>query len=349
VRVSSPDGSLEKTSGSLGYVAVPVTEAARLDSARKRLQAHVPDGGGEAVLELLPASKLSFKLGLPKPGSAAISFTEQKDALLTMTKLRHSVELSIDALQAVFEAIFSSSSLIFQGQIEITLGERDSVPPIPFEARMDNLAGDPLACAVRRQAGGLEASLRNVIESPVRIRQMEVRMRSGNQSIPAQLEGLTLPLDLPSGERAVYPLRLETPLAATDQAEAQFDLREVEVIADREAIWNAILETGVQPEYVRKVGVRTVIDLFRGPEPRVSLIRVNLQRGGGSIVSVDLTEQQLQTEASLSAPLRDYVLGKSDPGVFQYQVLSVRGGMRTPVSAWKNASTNLIITSEDLE
>lgn len=348
VRVSSPDGSLEKTTGSLGYVAVPTTEAARLEAARKRLQVHVPDGGGDAVLELLPATKLSFKLGLPKPGSAGVSFTEQKDALLTMTKLRHSVELPVDALQAVFEGIFSSSSLIFQGQIEITLGERDSIPPVPFEARMDDLAGDPLECAVRGQPTRPEASLRNVIESPLRIRRIRITVRSGTRTVSAELEGLALPLDLAPAQQVAYPLRLEGSLEITDETEVHFDLREVEVIADREAIWNAILETRVQPEYIRKVGVRTVADLFRGPEPRISLIRVNLQRAGGPIVSVDLTEEQLQTEASLSAPLRDYVLGRVDPGEFQYQVFAVRGGMRTPTSLWKNASANLIITTEDL-
>ena len=348
VHVTSPDGSLEKTVGSLGYVAVPVTEAARLESARQRLKGHVPDGGGEVMLELLPASKLSFKLGLPKPGGTAVAFTEQKDALLTMTKLRHSVELPIEALQAVFEGIFSSSSLIFQGQIEVTLGERDSIPPIPFEARMNDLSGEPLECTVRRQDSRIEASFRNVIESPLRIRQMEVTLRSGSKTISARVEGLMLPLDLAAGAKASYQLLPATPLGATDEAEAHFDLREVEVVPDRDAIWNAVLETAAQPQYVRRIGVRTVAELFHGPEPRVSLIRVNLQRGGGPIVSVDLTEQQLATEALLSSPLRDYVLGRADPGVFQYQVLTVRGGMRTPTSAWRESSTNLIITTEDL-
>ncbi len=349
VSVTSPDGSLEKTVGSLGYVAVPATEPARLESARQQLKAHVPDGGGEVMLELLPASKLSFKLGLPKPGGTAVSFTEQKDALVTMTKLRHSVELPIEALQAVFEGIFSSSSLIFQGQIEVTLGEGDSIPPIPFEARMNDLSGDPLECAVRRQESRIEASFRNVIESPLRIRQMEVTLRSGNRTIAARVEGLTLPLDLAAGQKVAYDLQPATPLGATDEAEAQFDLREVEVVPDRDAIWNAVLETAAQPQYVRRIGVRTVADLFRGPEPRVSLIRVNLRRGGGPIVSADLTEQQLSAEALLSSPLRDYVLGRADPGVFEYQVLAVRGGMRPPTSAWRESSTNLIITTEDLE
>ena len=348
VHVTSPDGSLEKTVGSLGYVAVPATEAARLESARHRLKGYVPDGGGEVMLELLPASKLSFKLGLPKPGGTAVSFTEQKDALVTMTKLRHSVELPIEALQAVFEGIFSSSSLIFQGQIEVTLGERDSIPPIPFEARMNDLSGDPLECTVRRQDSRIDASFRNVIESPLRIRQMEVTLRSGNQTISARVEGLMLPLDVAAGQKVSYQLLPATPLGATDEVEAHFDLREVEVVPDREAIWNAVLQTTAQPQYVRRIGVRTVADLFHGPEPRVSLIRVNLQRGGGPIVSVDLTEQQLAAEALLSSPVRDYVLGRADPGVFQYQVLTVRGGMRTPTSAWKESSTNLIITTEDL-
>jgi hypothetical protein len=163
------------------------------------------------------------------------------------------------------------------------------------------------------------------------------------------MEGLVLPLDLAAGQRVAHVLIPDKPFEPTDETEAHFDLREVEVLPDREAIWNAILETTVQPEYVRKVGVKTVVELFRGPEPRVSLVRVNLQRGGGAVVSVDLTEQQLEAEASLRAPLRDYVMGKADPGIFQYQVLTVRGGIRTPASAWKEASTNLIITTEDLE
>jgi hypothetical protein len=349
ISVTSPDGSLEKTMGSLSYVAVSVTDASRLEQARKRLQAYVPDGGGEAELELLSASKLSFKLGLPRSGGTGVSFTEQKDALLTMTKLRHSIDLPIQALQAVFEGIFSSSSLIFQGQIDVTLGEQDSVPPIPFEARMNDLAGDPLQCLLRRQGPRMEASLRNIIESPVRIQDMKVTVRSGNRTSSATMEGLAFPLDLAAGQQVAYILIPDTPFEPTEGTEAHFDLRGVEVLADREAIWNEALKTAVQPEYVRKVGVKTVVELFRGPEPRVSLIRVHLQRGGGAVVSVDLTEQQLEAEAPLGAPLRDYVLGKADPGVFRYQVLTVRGGMRTPVTAWKEASTNLIITTEDLE
>jgi hypothetical protein len=348
VGVSSPNGSLEKTVGSLSYVAVPATETARLETARQRLQEYVPEGAGNVLFELLPASKLSFKLGLPKPGGTAVSFTEQTDALVTMTKLRHSIELPIEGLQAVFEAIFSSSSLVFQGQIEVTFGKQDPIPPIPFEARMNDLSGDPLECSAQRGESGIEASLRNVIESPLRIRQIDVTLRSGTTSVAARMEGLTVPLDLAAGQRVSYRLVPAAPLEAAAETQALFDLRDVEVVPDREAIWNAILETTVQPQYIRKIGVRTVAELFHGPEPRISLVRVDLQRGGGQIVAVDLTEQQLQAEALLSSPLRDYILGRTDLGVFRYQVLTVRGGMRTEVSPWKESSTNLIITTEDL-
>jgi hypothetical protein len=84
VHVTSPDGSLEKTVGSLGYVAVPVTEAARLESARQRLK-NVPDGGGESFLELLPASKLSFKLDCQNREARPYRSPSRR-TLLTMTK-----------------------------------------------------------------------------------------------------------------------------------------------------------------------------------------------------------------------------------------------------------------------
>ena len=71
------------------------------------------------MLELLPASKLSFKLGLPKPGGTAVAFTERGRAAYH-DQVAAFGRASDRGLQAVFEGIFSSSSLIFQGQIEVT-------------------------------------------------------------------------------------------------------------------------------------------------------------------------------------------------------------------------------------
>ena len=87
--------------------------------------------------------------------------------------------------------------------------------------------------------------------------------------------------------------------------------------------------------------------MFQGSEPKLSLIRVNLKREEGAIASVDLTEEHLEDVAPLHAPFRDYILGRADRGEFQYQVVAVRGGMRT-TSAYKAATSDLLITSEDL-
>ena len=208
------------------------------------------------------------------------------------------------------------------------------------------LSGEPLECTVRRQDSRIEVSFRNVIESPLRIRQMEVTLRSGSKTISARVEGLMLPWIWRQGRRPLS-VTSATPLGATDEAKRIRPARSGSGFRP-----GRDLERGSgnrRPAPVREED--RCEDRRRAllrPEPRVSLIRVNLQRGGGPIVSVDLTEQQLATEALLSSPLRDYVLGRADPGVFQYQVLTVRGGMRTPTSAWRESSTNLIITTEDL-
>jgi hypothetical protein len=138
-------------------------------------------------------------------------------------------------------------------------------------------------------------------------------------------------------------------LALTSPAagEAHFDLRRVEVMTDRNAICDAIIDTSAAPEYVRRIRVRTVRDMFQGSDPKLTLIRVNLKREEGAIASVDLTEEHLEDVAQLHAPFRDYILGRADRGEFQYQVIAVRGDMRT-TSAFKAATSDLIITSEDL-
>ncbi len=347
VRVTSPDGSLERTVGSINFSAVPVTDPQRLAAALQVLRTRVPDGAGEPAVEPLPASALKFKLGVPKPGSPALTFSEQTNALVTMTGIRHSLELPVEALQAVFEGIFSSSSMVFQGQIEISLSAGDAIPPIPFQARMNDLAGVPLESAVVQRDGVFTATLRNAIESPLRIRRVGAAFWSGGRKVEARIEGLPLPADLIAGQEASFTLIPASALPADQPAEAIFDLSEVAVMADRDVIWNTVLDTTVQPEYLRTIGARTVVEVFRGDDPKVSLLRVNMRRAGGTAVSVDLTEASLTASARLSAPLRDYVLGRPDLGEFQYEVVAVRGGMRT-TAPWKTASTDLIITNEDI-
>jgi len=344
VRVGSPDGSLERAAASIAYLAVAVTDPLRLRDAKEQLRTILGSGGGEPVFEPIRPQALTFKLGLPRPQSTAVTFVVQPDALLSMSSLRHSTEMPIESFQSVFEALFTQSSLIFQGQIEVTLGE-EVVPPIPFQARISDLAGDPVICTMTQDGASLAVTLRNVIESGVRIHDLTVTLLDGATRLPAVVEGLTLPADVAASKQIAFSVRPASgslPAAAS----AEFDFRQVEVLPDRPAVFDAVVDTSIAPEYLRNIKVRTVREVFQGEDPKVTLIRVNLQRAESAVVSVDLTEDHLEDVARLRAPLRDYILGRADRGEFQYHVVVIRGGMRT-ISSIKTATTDLIITTED--
>ena len=267
VRVGSPDRALEDTTASVTYVAVAVTNPKRLAGALQALRALVPADAGEPVLEPLRPSKLTYKLGVPRAGSTGVTFVEQPDALVTMSSIRHSVEVSIEAFQSVFQALFSASSLIFQGQVEVTLGGDEAVPPIPFEAKMSDLAGDPVTCAVTRDGNSLDATLTNVIESVVRVHAVTIGLKTATEAIAADPVGLTLPADIGAGQKLSFGLRPRSPISADAPIDAVFDFGALEVIPAQEAVWDAIIDTTVAPEYTREVRIKTVVEMFRGDEP----------------------------------------------------------------------------------
>jgi len=333
-----------RAAASIAYLAVAVTDPLRLLDSKERLRSILGTDGGEPAFEPIRPQALAFKLGLPRPQSTAVTFVVQPDALLSMSSLRHSTELPIDSFQAVFEALFTQSSLIFQGQIEVTLGD-EVVPPIPFQARISDLAGDPVICTMTPNGGSLAVTLRNVIESGVRIHDLAVTLLDGATRLPAVVDGLALPADVAAAQQIAFSVR---PASGTIPAgaAAEFDFRQVEVLPDRPAVFDAVVDTSIAPEYLRNIRVRTVREVFQGEDPKVTLIRVNLQRAESAVVSVDLTEDHLEDVARLPAPLRDYILGRADRGEFQYHVVVIRGGMRT-ISSTKTATTDLIITTED--
>ena len=345
VRVGSPDGSLEKAAASIAYLAVAVTDPQRLRAAKERLRSVLDSEAGEPLFEPIRPQALVFKLGLPRPQSTAVAFVVQPDALVSMSSVRHSTEQPIESFQAVFESLFTQSSLIFQGQIEVTLGE-EVVPPIPFQARINDLAGDPVICTVSRDGASMPVVLRNVIESGVRIHELVVTLLDGPARLPATVEGLSLPIDVAASQQIAFSVRPAAGTTPSAASAAEFDFRQVEVLPDRPAVFDAVVDTSIAPEYLRNIRVRTVREVFQGEDPKVTLIRVNLQRAESAVVSVDLTEDHLDDVARLRAPLRDYILGRADRGEFQYHVVVIRGGMRT-ISSIKTATTDLIITTED--
>lgn len=343
VRFASADGSLEAMTAGLSYLALPHVDGARLEAAAQELAHRVPAAAGEPFLEPLLASRLRFRLGLPRADQASVSFVEQTEALVSLRDgIQHSLSLPLDHFLPVFDAMVGGVSLLFNGQVEIDLGEgaTETIPPVPFVARMNDLAGEALdvAGAFVEAAGTFRATLRNAVESPVRVRGLAVELHRGGGRVAAAFAA-GLPAELAPGET----LELEaaaTPPPGGGRVEAVFDLSQVDVLPEREAILDAVVDPTTRADYVRVIRVRTVRELFAPPADgaALTLILVELRRGDAPSVTVELRPDQLLVEARLTAPLRGYLLGGADPGNYSYRVTAVRGGTPASEPQWRTAS-----------
>jgi hypothetical protein len=357
VSFSSPDGSLEKTSAVVEYFAAPFISQARVSAAVDALRQFVPSGAGDPSLELLIANQLQFRLGLTRPDNPAVSFVDCPEALVSLRDgIHHSRTFTMQEFQGVFDALFSSTSSLFQGQVQVMLGDSGGdVPPIPLIARMNDLAGSVFDVTTGPGTADdrIAVTLKNVIESPVTLHQLDGDVRRGSAHADAVAQGLTLPADIAPGASLAFEVAPASPLAGNGPLEVTFDFEHVEVKTDRDAIWDSVLNQTVTPDYVRPIRVRTVKELFdppaAGDQPPIGLIVVELKRGESRSTTVELSMQTLEMEAKLRAPLKDYVLGKVDEGTYSYKVTPVRGGTQPPDRPWKTASTDLLlILSQDV-
>jgi hypothetical protein len=351
VDFSSPDGSLDRTTAVVEYFALPSVDRDRLAAAVAGLRQFVPSGGGEPSLELLLSNQVKFKLGLSRADDPAVIFAERPEALVSLRDgIHHSLSFSIQQFQSVFDAFFSDTSTLFQGQVLVSLGEDNAteVPPIPFIARMDDLVGDLFAgsSAPGATADSLQVTLRNAIESPVTVRGLGASLGRGGTQVPARVE-LTMPANVAPGASVTVGLTPSSPLPGSGAPEPVFDLSAVDVKPDREAIWGTVLKQTARPDYIVTVRVRTVRELFDPPAdhslPPIGLIVVELKIGDERSVTVELTLDQLQGEARLHRSLKDFVLGKADDGSYSYRVTAVRGGSRPDNPPWKTASQDLLL------
>jgi hypothetical protein len=98
--------------------------------------------------------------------------------------------------------------------------------------------------------------LQNAIESPVRIRSLPAQLRRGQTAAPAVIQNFTPPVDIPPQGDVVLTVTSPTPLQGSEPLYAAFDLGDVEVLPDREAVWNAIINPSTS-EYFRTIHVKT--------------------------------------------------------------------------------------------
>lgn len=321
----------------MSYRAVPYVNKARIEAAAAALRPYVSEApaGRLSFFPLkLAANQLALRLAVP--GDDSVGFPLRPEALVSLQEIRDELPpLSIKEFQTVYEALFRRDGHddILVGHVEVNLGGQ-SVPPVPFALALDDLVGDLFVVerAVDEANGGIRLTLRNAIESPIRINSLRATLRQGETESPADIRELDMPPnDVGAGEAISF---LVVPTAAvTDLATAEvvLDRSGIEVRPDQAAIYDAIVDPTVTADYQTSFLVTTFSQVFEPPDAdnAIKSIKVNFFDVTGRAVHGSVTLQPderqikpyvLQIPAELSLPIREYVLGQANFGQYRYQL-----------------------------
>jgi hypothetical protein len=195
---------------------------------------------------------------------------------------------------------------------------------IPFEGRMDDLAGEMFSYdATAAQDGSFQVALRNDIESPVSVQTLDATFSAAGKMVRGIIRPGALPrVGLAPGETLALAVTPETPLAAGPQAALAFDLSGVTVAPDADAIWTAILDRSTT-EYFRLVTVRAVASVFEAvagrEDQRIAAILVAFEGGGTAELNATTPSAQARVDYSID----DVVLGRPVSATYRYTVTVV--------------------------
>jgi hypothetical protein len=291
--------------------------------------------------------KTQLRLAIPRADATAGPFAERQGALIDLRSGIHdSLSLPMKQFRAIYDAMFGSSDILFSGTVLTNLGTEQE--PIPFSARMNDLAGEIFDYTEEKTAEGIKATLRNAIESPVQISSLAVEFRRGQERFPATIQGLDFSAPIQVGPRQQLSFQVVpgSPLQGEGALSAEYDLDGVQVIPDKEAVWNAILDPSVSAVYSKAITVKTFKQKFDpphdNPDNQIMAIVVDFESGQ----SVELNADNLERSVTLPLPISSYVLGKEDLGQYRYKVRVIRLAGETADAQPRTHNTSLLFLTD---
>ena len=273
VRFTSEDGSLERMRVSLEYVAVPVVEPERLENAAEELKEHLPSPMPAHITdaEFRPlvvdkVEQLRLTLALPRADTSGTPRQERPGVVSTLTDAFKDgiADLTMSDFQTIFDALFGKSAVVFSGEVRVGGGDQRPDAVVPFEARLDDLHGPVLEALETPNADGtVGLTLRNGCESPVVVRSIPLQIVTEDKVlVDAHAENLTrdgvsveFPVTLAQDKTLALKVVPDQSEAVNGTSDALFNLDDVKIKPDREAVWSAILDASVPAEYMRTIKV----------------------------------------------------------------------------------------------
>jgi hypothetical protein len=159
-------------------------------------------------------------------------------------------------------------------------------------------------------------TLRNPIESPLRINWLTAKYEVGDALLDAPISELGFPAQIEAGGELTFsvikpPLNSLAANTTLHNLSLLFNLAGVEVLPDREGVWNAILDPVIQADYRDEVTVKAGPGLFE----RHAIWAIEVEFPGR--VSVELTPARTESNAQIFLPIRDFVLGQNSDASYQ--------------------------------
>jgi hypothetical protein len=349
VRFAATEAALEKVQVAMDYIALPFVNADRLEAAvgtlRTKVSGPVPADVNAVAYEPLlnPADKTHLRVAIPR-ADASSGFDERKDALVDLRSGIHdSLSLMMPQFQAVYEAMFGSANILLSGTVAMDVGgDQES---IPFAARMNDLVGQVFEYTEEwSQEEGLKATFRNAIESPVQINNLSTILSRNLERFPATIQGLdfTQPIRVEPNAQISFKVAPTSPITGDGPVTANYDLDGVEVIPDKEAIWNLVLDPSTPGVFIRPIKVKTHKQRFDPPpnQPETQILSLVVDFEDGN--SVELNAEHLEQEVGLRVPIGDFVLRKTDARQYRYKVRVIRLSGTTADPDWKTDDTGIL-------
>lgn len=321
VRIRSADGTDSGTEVTLAYVAVPFVDEDRLATATTELRPHIPhSAGSDLVFQPLSTANTRFVLERPRATGAVVE--ERPTASLALRSGIHdTLTMPLDDFQPLFDAMMGNGVGMFGGKVVAKIsGWPDE--EVPFDGRFSQAVGDLFDYNAVQNGDGNEvtATLTNAIESPLRIDGLVAKLNRGADGVPATIRGIGLPIaNLAPGESISVVVAATTSPAGSGALTAEFDLSQVRVIVDNEAIWNAVLERS-SLEYYRNVTVEAEPTLFEPlpdkPENQITAIYVDFDQGS----TARLTAAEPRATVQVDYPINDVILQRPIDAWYSYWV-----------------------------
>ena len=322
VRVTTrPDGA--QSDVVFDYVVAPYTDARRLADARAQLLAEPRLGA--ATVQFQPFASSDVRYFLDRPTAAGAVREQRTDAALVLQgALKDTLAMPLADFRLLFDAMQRRTASMFVGRVEIDV-PGGGTEVVPFEARLDDLAGEMFSYTAATAADGtVQVSVRNEIESPVDVHTLDATLLVAGAGVPAVPTGAGLPREgLAPGQSLALTLAPAGALAAGSTPEVSFDLSGVTVKLDPEAAWDTILDRSAT-EFFRIVTVKAVAALFQpvagSEDAKIDTILVEFESGG----TAELDQATTSAQVRIDYPVDDVILGRPIDSAYRYTVTVIR-------------------------